>query len=282
MKSLRILLLPIIATGILLTGCDSSATGENETASVSLFLQPVFDGAPLSSDLSTVYDLNGTAITFNTARFYVSEIELVKEDGSTFALQDDPVTVPAKDENDTDITHTVEDMIVLVKHDLGTTHYDLGELPAGSYTGIRYKIGIDGLNNRVDASQVPAGHALAKQTDRNNHWNWSAGYQYIRLDGLVDSDDDGTPDEVWETHLGTTNFLSEISQSMDFELHDGDDKDFHIIVDYKALLNEVDLSDPDQRLCHTGDNLPVANKVLGEVANAFMFHGVHDVSGHGH
>lgn len=280
MKSLRILLLPIVASAVFFAGCDSTATGESDTASASLFLQPVFDGAPLSTDLSTVYDLNGTAITFTTARFYVSEIELVKDDGATIALQANPVTVPAKDANDIDITHTVEDLIVLVKHDRGTTHYDLGELPAGNYTGIRYKIGIDGLNNRVDASQVPAGHALAQQTDRNNFWNWNAGYQYIRLDGLVDSDDDGTPDEVWETHLGTTNFLSEISQSMDFELVGGDAKDIHIIVDYKALLNEVDLGDPDQWLCHTGDNLPVANKVHGEVSNALMLHGVHDTSDH--
>ena len=80
MKSLYVLVLPLLLVTFLVTGCDSTVTGEGETTNVTLHLQPVFDGAPLSSDPSTTYDLNGTTITFTSARVYISEIELVKAD----------------------------------------------------------------------------------------------------------------------------------------------------------------------------------------------------------
>jgi hypothetical protein len=257
------------------TGCDSTVNND-ETAMVSFDLDAVFDGTPISSDPSTVYQLNGRNITLSTARLYLSEVTLLRDDGSeaTFT-SDNPVTVPAKDQNDNDISHIVEDQIILAKHDLGISRYELGEVESGRYTGVRFKLGIDGLNNRVDATQVPAGHPLAKQTDRNNHWSWNSGYIYLRLDGQVDGDGDGTTESNWETHIGSTNFLNTISLANAFELGVGDDAELHIVIDYAKFLADVDLGDPAQRLCHTMDNLPVAQKVKARVSEAFVFHGVH-------
>ena len=283
MNTLRYYFLFLLVFGVVLSGCDSTVDDDEGTSMVTLFLQPTVDGSPLSSDLTTTYEVNGSTITFSSARIYISEIELLKSDGTSVTFEGDAITAPAKDANDNDISHTVTDRIVLAKHDLGEHRYMLGAAERGEYTGIRYKIGIDGTTNRLDASQVPASHPLAKQTDRNNHWNWSAGYQYLRMDGLVDADADGTPEEVWEVHLGTLNFLTQMEQAMDFELHADQDVDLHIIVDYATLLSDVNLNDPDERLTHTADNLPMANKVGAMIDDGFTFHGVHDTAdGHNH
>ena len=282
MKSIRLFLLPLLLLGLFLTGCDSSADGDEGTTMVTLFLQPTVAGTPLSTDLSTTYTVNGATISFSSARMYISEITLLRKDGTAVSFEGETITVPAKDANDNDITHTVTDQIVLAKHDAGVHKYMLGEVPEGEYTGVRYKVGIAGTTNRVDPSQVPATHPLAKQTDRNNHWNWNAGYQFIRMDGLVDTNADGTPDEVWETHLGTANFLTDLNLAMDFQLNDGEGVELHIIADYGKLLQDVDLNNPDERLCHTGNNLPVANKVGAMIGEAFEFHGVHEATGHDH
>ena len=280
MTSFRLFLLPLLLLGVLLTGCDTTADGDEGTTMVTLFLQPTIAGTPLSTDLNTTYTVNGATLSFTSARMYLSEITLLRKDGTIVSLEGETITVPAKDANDNDITHTVTDQIVLAKHDAGVHKYMLGAVPEGEYTGIRYKVGIAGTTNRVDPSQVPATHPLAKQTDRNNHWNWNAGYQFIRMDGLVDTDADGTPDEPWEVHLGTANFLRDVNLSLDFELRDGEARDLHIIVDYAKLLQDVDLNNPDERLCHTADNLPVANKVGAMIGSAFEFHGVHESGGH--
>ena len=266
---------PFLFVGLVLAGCDSTADNDDGTTQVNLQFEATVNGTPLSANLDQTYEVNGALITFTSARVYISEIELLREDGTSVMFEGETITAPAKDENDVDVTHTVTDQIVLAKHDLGITDYPLGEAASGSYTGIRYKVGIDGLTNRLDASQVPASHPLAKQTDRNNHWNWSAGYQFVRMDGLVDVDLDGTPEEVWEVHLGTGNFLTEVTRSMDFELGDGESKNLHLIIDYATLLSDVDLLNPDERLTHTADNLPMAQKIGAMIDDGFMLHGVH-------
>lgn len=280
MKSIRLILFPLLLLSLVFTGCDSSV--DEGATMVTLRLQPTVDGTPLSSDLNTSYTVNGTATSFTSARIYLSEITLLGENGEEVPFEGEPLTLPAKDSDDNDISHTVTDRIVLARHDLGMHNYMLGEAPSGSYTGIRYKVGIAGTTNRVDASQAPAEHPLAKQTDRNNHWNWNAGYQFLRIDGKVDTNADGAPDEVWEVHLGTSNFLVDLHLPMDFELHSDEAVDLHMIIDYARLLQDVDLTDPDERLCHTADNLPVANKVGAAIDDAFHFHGVHESNGHDH
>lgn len=278
MKTIRLYLLPLLFAGLLLSGCDASSDEDGMTM-VSLRFQPVVNGTPLSQDLTKTYDINGTATTFSSARMYISEFTLLKADGSTVTFDGESISAPAKDANDNDITHTVSDKTVLVKHDLGHHEYSLGMAPSGEYTGVRFKIGLAGTTNRLDASQVPSSHPLSKQTDRNNHWNWNAGYLFLRMDGEVDTNADGTPDEVWEVHLGTNNFLKEIQLPFDIDLQMDQSTDLHIMVDYAKLLKDVDLTDPDQRLCHTNDNLPVANKVADNYSGALMFHGVHESSG---
>lgn len=276
MKNYRFLLIPIFVLGTFMTGCDANDDTDGVTM-VNLKIQPVVNGSPLSSDLSTTYDFNGTNVSFSSARVYVTEFELVRADGTTEVFTGDSVTAPAKDLDGNDVTHTVTDRVILAKHDLGDDVYSLGDVPSGEYTSVKFKLGVTGLSNRLDASQVPASHPLSKQTDRNNHWNWNAGYQFLRLDGLVDTDADDVPDEVWEVHLGTGNFLKEVELSHDIDLVDGKNMNLHIMIDYGKLMANVDLTDPDQRLCHTNDNLPVANKVFAKYDDALMFHGVHDM-----
>ncbi len=278
MKYSKFFLPAVLFVFLFIAGCDSDVM-EDEEVMTTLRLQPVFSGQPLLMDQT--YDHNGTAISFDGARIYLSEITLIAEDGTETLIEGPSITVPAKDENDADVSHTVSNRVILAKHDHGQEEYDLGMAMSGSYTGMRFKVGIDGQDNRVDASQVPSNHALAKQTDKNNHWNWANGYIYLRVDGLADSDGDGTPDAAFETHLGKTTFLREVELNTAFELTEGITNQIHVMLDYAHLLHMVDLSDPLQLLCHTGDNIPVAQKVAGQISGAFMLHGLHE-SEHSH
>jgi len=278
MKNTVYSLFSLFLAALLFVGCDSNVM-DSDHAVASLRVQPLFDGQQLVA--GQTYDHNGTAINFGTARVYLSEIVLIKQDGTEVSFEGDTFAVPAKSEAGDDVTLTVSDKVILAKHDLGQDEYQLGEATSGSYKGIRFKVGIDGANNRIDASQVPATNPLAKQTDKNNHWSWANGYIYLRMDGQVDSDGDGTPDTAWETHIGKTSFLKTVQLDTNFDL-DADNNLIHITVDYHKFLHMVDLSDPGQRLCHTGDNLPVANKVGGMIAGAFEFHGLHMSEEHAH
>lgn len=284
MKYTRLFSLLVVMGMFVLAGCDSSVDGDDgEMTMVNLRLEPIVAGSPMSSHEGHVYTINGRAMTLESARLYVSEITLIKEDGTEHTIEaDSPMTLPARSD-DGDISHTVNEKIMLFKHDVGEDEHALGHIEAGDYKGLRFKVGIDGLTNKVDVSQVAAGHPLAKQTDRNNHWSWNAGYIYLRMDGLVDGDGDGTPESDWDVHLGTPDFLTTVELDFDFHLHADEPSELHVMVDYAAFIQDVDYSNSDNFLCHTMNNLPVAQKVGASISDAFMFHGVHALEdGHDH
>jgi len=281
MKTIRTFFLPLFLTSVFLMGCDADSLNSEEDVDLTLRLQGMFGSQQLIA--GQTYDHNGANVTVTTARVYLSEFVLTTADGQEVTVTADPITVPAKDANDNDVSHTVTDKIILTKHDMAMEDYHFGTVPEGDYTSMSFRVGIVGQDNRIDASQVPSSHPLAKQTDKNNHWNWANGYIYLRLDGQVDTDGDGTVDEAWETHIGKEPFSRMVTIDTDFTLDHEMGNQLHLMIDYKHFIHMVDLADPTERLSHTGDNLPVANKVANMMDGAFMIHGVHmDEHDHNH
>ncbi len=267
---------------IFFAGCDTTVEND-DPAMLSFDLDATFAGTPLIADGSQTYSLDGRNIVFESARMYLSGITLIGSDGTEYPmLAETPLTTVARDADGNDVAHTVDEHIVLVKHDAGTTRYHLGEVAPGTYSGFRVSIGINGQTNKVDASQIPESHPLGKQTDRNNHWSWNSGYIFLRLDGKVDADSDGVPESQWDVHLGTASYLQTMTFNEAFELNPGEEVDLHVIIDYARFLAGLDYSDPTQHICHTMDNIPVAQIVGANVENAFEFHGVHVLDGHDH
>ncbi len=274
----------VVLLVLALAGCDTTVQDE-DPVEVSFDLEAVFDGTPLIADGAQAVTLNGHSLTFESARMYLSGITLIKDDGTehVFMAEQSLTTVAKNTATDTDVPHTVDEKIVLVKHDAQNAHYHLGEVEPGSYSGLRFTLGISGLTNNVDASQIPESHPLGKQTDRNNHWSWNSGFIFLRLDGLVDADGDGTPESEWDVHLGTPNYLNTLTFNQEFQLNPGQEVDLHVMIDYAKFLADLDYGDPSQHICHTMNNIPVANKVQARVQEAFMLHGVHVATdGHDH
>ena len=264
----------IAALVLLLAGCDASVM-EAGDADVTLNVNAHVNGKAFSTNAGTSYDINGATVSFASARMYISEITLINSDGEQVTLENEPLSVPAKNDADKTVTHAVKDRVLLVKHDANTTAYDIGTWPAGDYTGIRFKVGVAGMTNRIDPSQVPARHALAKQTDVNNHWNWKAGYLFLRMDGTLDTDNladtngDDIPDNQWAVHLGTAKFLREVALAHSFTLKNETPATLDISVDYAEFFKNVDLENPDQRVYHTMNNIPVATAVANQISSAF-------------
>ena len=282
MPTLRPFFLPLLLAGTLvLTGCEADGSmADDDTAVLTLDLEPVVGSEALSDDPAAVYDVNGQHLTFASARMYLSEITLIRKGGEEVRLAAEPVTAPALDADSAVVAHTLAERVVLARHDAGEARYELGEVPAGVYEGVRFKVGLTGLTNRLDATQVPASHPLAQQTDKNNHWSWNAGYIYLRIDGLLDLDGDGaveaegTDGAAWNVHLGTDAFAETVELDGTFTLEAGQMQDLHIVADYAALIQDIDFADPAQRICHTMNNLPVAEAVRADVAGAFGLHGI--------
>ena len=215
----------IALLGAPLTGCDSGGSS-SDPAMLRLDVEAMAGADAFQA--GQPFTVNGTTGQLDIAQLYLSGITLLHEDGREISiLADEPVTVRAQDENQTEIQHSVSERYVLVDADAGRTVATLGEVPAGRYTGVRFLLGVDGLDNRAAMEDFPAGHPLAAQAS-SMHWNWNAGYVFLRLDGLLDVDGDGVVDPAtgtpgdaasgqWRLHVGGTANATTVTLDQAFE-----------------------------------------------------------------
>jgi len=266
---LAALALPVLA------GCEAT-NPTPETANLRLLVDGVVGAAAYAP--GTTYTVDGRAVTFTDARLYLSNLRLVRADGSEYVVPaGTPTTLPAYDDGGTEVSHTVNETVAYLPLDLGRYEGALAEAPAGTYTGLRFDVGLTGQTNRVNPVLAPAGHALAKRTDFNNHWSWNVGYIFSRTEGMVDLDADGTAETPWMMHLGTAGYVVPVSVTADtpFTIEPGTTPGLHFQVDLAQIISGLDLSDPAQRGCMTMGCSSVADAVRAALPDAFHFHGVH-------
>ena len=198
-------------------------------------------------DTSRVYTINGTAVQFSIANFYAGGIAFLTEEGA-------PTEIEGK--------------YLLVTPYSGMQ--EVGELKEGHYHMVRFYIGVDSVNNgqsEADFTSRDADDPLALQFP-TMHWSWNSGYKFIRVDGKVDTDADGVPDEVMSFHLGTDDML----KTLEFVTHTDVEKGhghIHFEFDLAKALEGIDLS--QEYLTHVHDAPELAMKFRDNLANAFKY-----------
>lgn len=165
-----------IFTTLLIAG---AVTGGNAQTDIDLVLNHQFDGAPFQ--YGTTYDLNGTAVSLSRVQYYLCGFELTHDGAQTTAMPDTYVLASGNISN-----------------------YSLGSENITSLEGISFDLGVDATRNGMGTQSWPAGHPLGTQSPSMD-WSWPGGYFFWVLDGEVDSDMDGTPDQAFSLRgLGNT------------------------------------------------------------------------------
>jgi hypothetical protein len=272
--------LALALAGGLFVGCDSSS--DDGPADLSLGLDAV--AGPSAFVAGQPFSVNGTTGQLDIAQLYLSGITLLREDGrEILVMADSPITVRAQDESENELQHTVDERVVFADLAAGRVEAALGEVPSGSYSGIRFLIGVDGLDNRIAPEDAPAEHPLAPK-EPSMHWSWNAGYVFLRLDGLLDIDGDGVVDAStgtprdpesgqWRLHTGTTPNAVTVEMATPFELSSGA-QELGLQIDLARLVQGIDLGDAEQRWCMTGGCQDVVDQANANAAASFSVTGV--------
>ncbi|MEM6764468.1 MAG: MbnP family protein [Bacteroidota bacterium] len=217
-----------------------SSDGSCRLPELRIHFHPTVNGQDLS--FRNTYEVNGVSIRFSVAQFYVSGLQL--SGGNT-------TDEPGK--------------YLLVQ---GSQHmYDAGEISKGSKSRLTFNVGVDSLTNHSDPTTYPADHPLAPKNP-SMHWNWDAGYQFIKLEGLADADGDGTPEAPFEYHIGKDSNLRNISLSIDMEVA-SETNMINVMIDYAGFLNGLDLT--SDLISHTGDFPVIAKTIADNAPSVFMF-----------
>lgn len=177
--------------------------------------------------LNTNYTADdGRKVSLQLAQLYLSEIGLVKPDGSV-------IVIPNKH--------------ILMQHDIAT--YELGNIPVGNYKSVRFKVGLNPATNALNPNQSPDSSLL-------NHpemWFGSTaqpdGYTFVALSGKIDSSEsaDNTADQMvtFTYKIGTNNHYTQIVMpDKNFSVYPNQTGYLHVIVDYYKLFNGITLNNP--------------------------------------
>ena len=252
MKSIKIFI--FVSLGmipLLFSSCKKDDTPvEEDHVHMAFEFNYVVDGE--AYDTNTVYNINGTAVQFSIANFYVGGITFMSEEG-----------VPTE----------IEDKYLLVTPDAGMQ--EVGELAKGHYHMARFFIGVDPLTNSQSTEDF-----TTRSEDPNDplgvqfpemHWSWNSGYKFIRIDGKVDTDADGVPDDAMSFHLGTDDMLKTLEFVTHKDVDVENDGHMHFEFDLAKALEVIDL--PQEHFTHalSTQEIPLATKFRDNLSNAFKY-----------
>ncbi|MFD1602200.1 MbnP family protein [Flavobacterium artemisiae] len=140
------------------------------------------DAASTSATANT--SASGQVHHFSELKYVISNIRLVKEDGSEV-----PYNV-----NDLDKGATVID-----QSKTATLSYVLSNVPSATYKQIKFGLGIKQEQNTLDQVRFPKFYALAGANDTQMMWEWGTGYRFTKVEGFYDTDN-----KTMSIHTGST------------------------------------------------------------------------------
>ena len=217
-----------------------SVTSPSTKGNVVLNAQFLVNGASYNSDSVYVDDFsNNYKISFSNV--YLSQLNF--EDGGVIT----PLPI----------------QYVLLKPETST--YNLGSVEEGHYHNFNYGIGIDSATNHTDPNSYDLSSPLYPQSP-NMHWTWNSGYIFYKIEGTVDTDNDGTFETIFRFHIGT----DDLRRDGTFMFHDaivaGATTTIDMKVDLAKFLTGIDLSIDNST--HTMDNMPLALRVANNATSA--------------
>lgn len=212
---------------------------------------------------SIYYDAVGQPYRLKDIRYYLSNIHLVRPDGSEAELED-RIELNVPNPAGGTLPIEVEDNFLLVNPRLSQT-FTLGILRAqGPFDRVRFTIGIEEPANFALPEKLPTGHPLQLQTDFPMYFNADSGYVFNKIALLRDTTvADSIPVVL---SIGTTPFLRtyELVLPQLFEPVEGFSTLLTIRVDYGRWFRNINArqDSPAQLIQKIMDNLEGAFEVL--------------------
>jgi len=236
MKKISFIL--ILAIAIVTTSCKTEEviTPANETGTVELSFEHKAGTADLELNSTSYVNEAGESFTVSKFHYYISNIQLIKEDGSYF-------------------TYPKDSSYFLIKEDVpASKSLVLRNVPVGNYKGVKFVIGVDATK-----SVSPAFERIgALAPSEGMYWAWNSGYIFVKLEGNSASiptsgGNPGTggsnPDQKFWFHIGgfggyssatidnikTKELVSSNPASMAV-VKEGKSTEYHIVADILEMM----------------------------------------------
>lgn len=127
------------------------------TGTVTITFEHVVGTEPLQLDTKWYTNQNADSFTVSIFRYYISNVQLIKTDGTVFS--------------ETESYHLVD------QGKSASREFTINNVPSGDYTGIRFLIGVDSTRN------VSGAKSGALDPANEMFWTWQSGYIMAKMEG---------------------------------------------------------------------------------------------------
>lgn len=181
-----------LMAGLLMGACRKKPDPvEPHSPQMLLSFENVVNGKPLVLDSANYTNTHGDAFTVSSYLYYISNIELLREDGTAYTEFDSYHLVNEKEPASKKIT--------------------LDHIPPGRYTSVSFLIGIDSARN------VSGAQTGDLDPSKTMFWSWNTGYIMARVEGT-------SPQAKWNMlafHLGGFSGKYNSTRKVTLQLKDG-------------------------------------------------------------
>ncbi|MEM6379090.1 MAG: MbnP family protein [Bacteroidota bacterium] len=161
---------------------------------------------------------SGMELKFQLFQFYISDVKLLTETKSENN---------ALDLADIELV-SFENVQSNEAADQGVS-INFQEVPAGTYSGIQFGLGVAPDMNATQPGDYTPGHPLD-----NHYWSWARGYVFTKIEGNADLDGDGTFEEKLTFHIGENDYFRTLTIEQNITVEEGAKLSFN--VDLKKVL----------------------------------------------
>ncbi len=238
------LLLTIIIVGF--TSCKKSKNeepapnnGSTPTGTLIFHLHTYIDNNEVDAYNIAYTTDAGRQVSLSMAQFYISDIQLVKLDGSTYNVDG-------------------KKMLKVLEAET----YLIGDVPVGNYKSVHFKVGLDPVTNSMNPTSSSDSILLNKPAMWFGSTAQPDGYVFLNVQGAIDTTTDMTGTPIpFAFKIGTNANYKQVTMSdKNFSIINDQVEYVHLRIDYNRLFSGLQLNQ--------NSNLSVTTVLANAVAPA--------------
>lgn len=224
-----------------------SCKDDPKEGTLTLHFKAVYDGQPLQTFTTHPFD-NGQQIQLSHMSMFISDLELAQ--GSTTRNLKDVELVDLSYDN-------------LASAEAGYTLSITG-IPAGTYDGIQFGVGVPADLNAMNPSDFSSSSPLSKT---GYYWDAWQSYIFSKTEGRLDTVGNGLPELGFALHVGSDALYRVLQAPIPLTIEDGKSLNVDVIVDYRLLLQGIDIKSNPQN--HSPSDVTNITALVNNMASAF-------------
>ena len=241
-------LLNFIFFSLLILGLASCHDDPADTkGTVTLHFKAVYDDIPLQMFNNRPFE-NGQTLEFTHLSMIISDLELLKQ-GSPELL------------DEVEIVNLTFDNTTAAEAGYTLT---ISGVPTGTYDGMRFGVGVPADVNAKKPADFPSGNPLSNTA---YYWTPWSSYIFMKTAGRLDTIGTGTTDLGVALHTGSDAVYNILEANIPLTVQDGLETNMDIVIDYKKVLQGVDIKANPQN--HSPDDISTITAIVNNLAIAF-------------